>query len=50
MTSGGTIIRTSARRDESQTPISELGRSLEPAPPAPIAAAPENQQYDENDQ
>ena len=37
-------------QDERQTPISGLGGSLEPAPPAPIAAATENQQYDENDQ
>ena len=37
-------------RDESQSPISELDRSLEPAPPAPIAATAENEQYDENEQ
>jgi hypothetical protein len=51
MTSGGTsFARPECARDEAQTPISELGRNLEPAPPAPITPAAENHQCDENDQ
>ena len=41
--------RTLCARDKSQSPIRGLV-ALEPAPPAPIAAATKNQQYDENDQ
>jgi hypothetical protein len=51
MTSGGTsFARLVCARDKAQTPISELGRNLEPAPPAPITPAAENHQCDENDQ
>lgn len=51
MTSGAPSFARSVRtRDESQTPISGLGSGSEPAAPAPITAATENQQYNENDQ
>jgi hypothetical protein len=51
MTSGPpSFARPVRTRDENQPPIGELDRSLEPAPPAPIAATAENEQYDENEQ
>ena len=52
MTSGGTIIRTSRAysRRKSDPDQRTWSVALEPAPPAPIAAATKNQQYNENDQ